>query len=209
MNIEETLSKHPIIPVLTEDNPEVAIQVVGALLEGGIQCVELALRTPNALNVLESLCSQFSEACVGAGTLRFADDFGRVQRAGAQFAVSPGVSTELLAEAKNWDLAYLPAASTVTEILQLTNAGYSIVKLFPAEQLGGVAYVKSISAPLPDVNFVPSGGVNQQTALQYLSLDCINTVSGSWMIPASLVKDKDWKGIVRLTEEAARLSNKH
>lgn len=209
MNIDELLSKHPIVPVLTENDPERALSVVRALEAGGIHCVELALRTPNALKVLEHLCRSASNVTVGAGTVRTPDDFEKVQRAGATFAVSPGSSEALAREANNWELAYLPAASTVSEIMQLNAWGYQTIKLFPAKQLGGVDYLRAISAPLTGVNFLPSGGVNQQSALEYLSLDCVNAVSGSWMIPADKVEAEDWQGITALSKECIRLLGKH
>ena len=205
MNIDELLKSHRVIPVLTENDPAVAVKLVAAMIVSGLTCVEVALRTPNALEVIKTLGQEFSGLCVGAGTLRDAGDFSRVQKAGAKFAVSPGASLELLAEAENWDLPYLPAAASVSEIMSLQGRGYSVVKLFPAEQLGGVGFIKAVSGPLPDMTFVPSGGVHLKNARDYLALPQVVAVSGSWMLDKSSVAAKDWQAIADASAESAKL----
>ena len=198
MNIDELVKQHKIIPVLTQNDPDLAVKIVEALAAGGILCVEVALRTPNSIRVIEALSRALPQVCVGAGTLRDPNDFSRVQQAGAQFAVSPGATHALLVEAENWDLPYLPAASTVSEILALQDRGYSTIKLFPAGQLGGIAYIKAISAPLTDVLFVPSGGVDSNNLGDYLALPQVASVSGSWMMPADAIECNDWQCLTQL-----------
>lgn len=205
MNINELLKSHRVIPVLTENDPAIAVKLVAAMIVGGLTCVEVALRTPNALEVIKTLGQEFSGLCVGAGTLRTPGDFSQVQKAGAKFAVSPGASLELLAEAENWDLPYLPAAASVSEIMSLQARGYSAVKLFPAEQLGGVGFIKAVSGPLPDMTFVPSGGVDLKNARDYLALPQVAAVSGSWMLNKTSVAAKDWPAIAEVSAESAKL----
>ncbi len=205
MSIADLLKSHRVIPVLTEDDPEVAIHICSAILTGGITCVEVALRTPNALEVIGALRRHFPELCVGAGTLRTAQDFGRVQKAGAQFAVSPGASHALLDEAENWDLPYLPAAASVSEIMALQARGYGVAKLFPAQLLGGSDFIRAVSGPLPEMAFVPSGGVNLENASDYLSLPQVSSVSGSWMLSKAAITAKDWSAITTACVESAKL----
>lgn len=200
----QTVLKQPVIPVLSLDDADLAKQVVTSLGEGGIRCVEVALRSPNALTVLEEISAAFPDMLVGAGSVREAADFTRIIDAGAAFAVSPGCTAELIAEAKRWEIPYLPAAATVSELLVLAQAGFTTVKIFPAESLGGVSYLKNISAPLPAMQFVPSGGVNYENAKGYLSLDCVPAVSGSWMMPKALVENRDFQGIKELSERAVK-----
>lgn len=203
--MEELLKTHRVIPVLTENDPAVAVKLVAAMIVGGLTCVEVALRTPNAIEVIETLKQEFTGLCVGAGTLRTAGDFRRVREAGASFAVSPGASLELLDEAENWDLPYLPAAASVSEIMSLQARGYSVVKLFPAEQLGGVGFIKAISGALPDMTFVPSGGVHLGNAQDYLALSQVAAVSGSWMLDKTSVAAADWQAIADASSESSKL----
>lgn len=201
----ESLLVHKIIPVLTVNDPDVASAAVAALQEGGIECVEVALRTDNALAVLESLCQRFPELMIGAGTLRRPEEFNRVTSAGARFAVSPGSTAEMLQESTRWDIPYLPAAATVSEILNVTNLGFSTVKIFPAETLGGCQFIKDVSAPLSNVSFVPSGGINLQNCASYLSLDSVAAVSGSWMLTGQLLADKNFAEVTRLTKTSLEI----
>jgi 2-dehydro-3-deoxyphosphogluconate aldolase/(4S)-4-hydroxy-2-oxoglutarate aldolase len=206
LSIEALLEQHRIIPVLTQDDPDVALKIAEALAEGGLHCIEVALRTPNALRVIEALRRQLPELCIGAGTLRRPSDFAKVQNAGAQFTVSPGATQVFLDEAKNWDLPYLPAAATVSEIMRLQDCGYPVVKIFPAGQLGGINYLKSLSAPLPNIRFVPSGGVDIGNLQGYLDLEQVAAVSGSWMVPSDAVKTGDWAILTELASSASSLT---
>ncbi len=197
--------RHHIIPVLSVDDSALALDAVAALKAGGIQCVEVALRSSNALKVLAAVAAAHPDMEVGAGTLRQPEDFNRVIQAGAKFAVSPGCTDALLEAARSWDLPYLPAAATVSEVLAIQQAGISLVKIFPAASLGGVKFLKDISAPLPDIKFIPSGGVNLDNLTDYLALDAVPAVSGSWMLGKDLIASKQWSEITRLSAQSLKL----
>ena len=196
-------SRHPIIPVFNGNDVESAKRTVACLEEGGINCVEVTLRSENALVVLREIASSFPDMVVGAGTVKQPEDFGRIIEAGAQFAVSPGCTSDLLEEASRWDIPYLPAAATVSELLILHRAGYRTVKIFPAEALGGPKFLKSIAAPLPEMQFVPSGGVSAENCLDYLKLPCVPAVSGSWMLSPELIAAEDWSSLTTFVNSAA------
>ncbi len=197
----QAVLEHQVIPVLSIDDVDSARGAVSALQEGGIACVEVALRSPNALAVLAAVSQEFPEMFVGAGSLRVPADFIKVMDAGAKFAVSPGCTAQLIEESKRWDIPYLPAAATVSELLVLMQADFSVVKLFPAGSLGGVSYLKSISGPLPDMQFVPSGGVNLENLPEYLALKSVPSVSGSWMLPEELIASRQWSEISKICRQ--------
>ena len=201
----KSVLSHKIIPVLTADEPELAIAAVAALQEGGMTCVEVALRTPNALEVLNRVVHAFPEMQVGAGTVREAADFTRVIDAGAQFAVSPGTTPQLLQEARRWDIEYLPAAATVSEMLVIREAGFRAVKVFPAAALGGADFLYSISAPLSDMQFVPSGGIGLSHLPQYFEVATVVSVSGSWMLPSAAMSGKAWSDVTSLARQTLEM----
>jgi 2-dehydro-3-deoxyphosphogluconate aldolase/(4S)-4-hydroxy-2-oxoglutarate aldolase len=194
----ETLLAQKIIPVLSMDEPQTAVRAVAAMQEGGINCVEVALRSHNALTVLAEVARTFPEMTVGAGTVREVADFNRITAAGAMFAVSPGSTKALLSESRRWDMPYLPAAATVSEILQIMALDFTVIKIFPAGSLGGAKYLQDLAAPLPDARFVPSGGVNLDNLQEFYQLDCVAAVSGSWMLNGELIANQDWAGITGL-----------
>ncbi len=200
----QTVLNHQVIPVLSVDDVELGLGAVSALEAGGITCVEVTLRSPNALDVLAAICQEFPGMQVGAGSVRSASDFIKVIDAGATFAVSPGCTSELMEESKRWDIPYLPAAATVSEILVLLQAGFTVVKVFPAGALGGVSYLKNIAGPLPGVQFVPSGSITMDNFLEYLTLEAVPAVSGSWMLPGELIASKRWDEIRQLSEQTVK-----
>jgi 2-dehydro-3-deoxyphosphogluconate aldolase/(4S)-4-hydroxy-2-oxoglutarate aldolase len=202
----ETLLAQKIIPVLSMDEPQTALRAVAAMQEGGVNCVEVALRSTNALRVLEDVARTFPEMMVGAGTVREVADFSRITSAGAMFAVSPGSTKVLLDESRRWDIPYVPAAATVSEILQIMALDFTVIKLFPAGSLGGVKYIKDIAAPLPDARFVPSGGVNLDNLGEFLQLESVAAVSGSWMLNAQLVANQDWAGITKVCKTSLAIA---
>ena len=200
----EFLRNHPVIPVLSIDDIDSAEGAVSALQDGGIKCVEVALRSANALSVLAHVCDRFPNMVVGAGSIREPLDFIKVIEAGAAFGVSPGCTRELLEESQRWDLPYLPAAATVSELLTLMQTGVTTVKMFPAGSLGGAKYIKDVSAPLPGMQFVPSGGVNLDNMQDYLKMPVVPAVSGSWMLDSTSIKNQDWQTITDRTKETLK-----
>ena len=198
MTIDDILSQNPIVPVLNLTDEVSTRGIVAALQAGGLRCVEIALRTDFALQAIEIVRREFPDLLVGAGTLRRAVDFANICAAGAHFAVSPGATDELITSADHWDIPFLPAASTVSEIMKLSDAGFSTIKLFPAAEVGGIGFIKAVAGPLPDIRLVPSGGISAGNVSDYLAQKNVISVSGSWLTPGSMIAERDWDGITEL-----------
>ena len=194
----------PVVPVLVVDDASQAADLARALVAGGLPALEVTLRTPAALDVIREMAG-VSGGVVGAGTLLTPKDVEDAKAAGAQFGVSPGATEILLDACEANDLPLLPGAATATEAMRLLERGYTVQKFFPAEANGGAAALKGIGAPIPQVSFCPTGGVNLKNANDYLSLSNTLCVGGSWVAPKDLVTSGDWAGITTLAREAAAL----
>ncbi|WP_371224590.1 bifunctional 4-hydroxy-2-oxoglutarate aldolase/2-dehydro-3-deoxy-phosphogluconate aldolase [Roseovarius sp. 2305UL8-3] len=194
----------PIIPVLVVEDAKTARPLAEALVAGGLPALEVTLRTPAALDAIAAM-SDVPGGFVGAGTLITPEDVRAAKDAGATFGVSPGATDELLAACEAEDLPLLPGAATATEAMRLLARGYDMLKFFPAEASGGAPALKAIGAPLPQISFCPTGGVNPDNAATYLSLPNVLCAGGSWVAPKELVAAGDWAGIEALARDAARL----
>ena len=194
----------PVVPVLVVQDAAHAAPLAHALVAGGLPALEVTLRTPAALDVIREM-AQVEGGIVGAGTLLTPQDVKDAKAAGAQFGVSPGATDALLEACEANDLPLLPGAATATEAMRLLERGYTVQKFFPAEANGGVPALKAIGAPIPQVSFCPTGGVNLGNAPSYLGLSNTLCVGGSWVAPADLVNAGDWAGITALAREAAAL----
>lgn len=195
----------PIIPVLVVEDAALAADLARALIAGGLPALEVTLRTPAALEVIAQM-AQVDGGAVGAGTLLTPMDVYAAKEAGATFGVSPGATDKVLQAALEVDLPMLPGAATATEVMILLEKGYSIQKFFPAEANGGAPALKAIGAPIPQVQFCPTGGVSLANASSYLGLPNVVCAGGSWVAPKDLVAAKDWAAITALAAEAAALS---
>jgi 2-dehydro-3-deoxyphosphogluconate aldolase / (4S)-4-hydroxy-2-oxoglutarate aldolase len=205
VNIREIAALSPVIPVLTITDLEGAVPLARALVAGGLKVLEITLRTPVALAAIEAMRKGVPDAIVGAGTLTRAVDFAAADRAGAQFGVSPGLTPDLAAAARGARFPLLPGVMTPTELIAARAAGFNVLKLFPAQQAGGVAMLQALGAPFPDVLFCPTGGVTRATAAEYLSLPNVVCVGGSWLAPKAMLAAGDWSGIEALARDAASL----
>ena len=192
------IDRVPVIPVVVLHDVAHAVPVAEALVAGGVPVIELTLRTPEALRCIEKIATNVPEILVGAGTIVTAEQADDALCAGAQFLVSPGTTDTLVAAMQETGLPHLPGASTVAEILRLLELGYTELKFFPAEASGGVAFLKSIGDPVPQVRFCPTGGITEVSASSYLALPNVGCVGGSWLTPADAVRDHDWDRITRL-----------
>ncbi|MEO1452967.1 MAG: bifunctional 4-hydroxy-2-oxoglutarate aldolase/2-dehydro-3-deoxy-phosphogluconate aldolase [Pseudomonadota bacterium] len=194
----------PVIPVLVLDNTGSAAPLATALVDGGLPVLEVTLRTPAALDVISEM-AQVAGGIVGAGTLLTPEDVAAAKAAGATFGVSPGATDRLLAACEDHGLPLLPGAATATEVMRLMERGYTTQKFFPAEASGGAPALKAIAAPLPQVTFCPTGGIDIAKARGYLALPNVRCVGGSWVAPKEMVAAADWAGIEALAAEAAGL----
>lgn len=205
MNIREIVALSPVIPVLIINEIEHAVPLARALAAGGLRVLEVTLRTAVAIPAIEAMRNAVPEAIVGVGTLTRPVDFAAADRAGAQFGVTPGLTPELAAAARGARFPLLPGIMTPTELIAARNLGYEVLKLFPAEQAGGVAMLKALGSPFPDVSFCPTGGITRASAPDYLALKNVACVGGSWVAPAAMLARGDWAGIEALARDAARL----
>ena len=194
----------PVIPVLVVADASKAEGLATALVAGGLPVLEVTLRTPAALDVIRAM-AKVAGGHVGAGTVLTPDDVKRAKDAGASFAVSPGATERLARACEDADLPLLPGASTASEVMQAMEWGYSMLKCFPAEAVGGAKLLKSLGGPLPQVSFCPTGGVTLANAPDYLSLSNVICVGGSWIAPDADVAASDWTAIEARAREAAAL----
>lgn len=200
----EICSLAPIVPVLVIDDVSHARPLAEALVAGGLPALEVTLRTPAALEAIRAM-ADVAGGYVGAGTLITPDDVRAAKDAGAHFGVSPGATPELLAACEAEELPLLPGAATASEAMALLARGYDLLKFFPAEAAGGVPALKAIGAPLPQITFCPTGGINPDNAENYLKLENVLCVGGSWVAPKDLVHTERWDDIQALAHAAARL----
>lgn len=194
----------PIIPVLVIDDVAHARPLAEALVAGGLPALEVTLRTPAALDAIRAM-AQVPGGVVGAGTLVAPEDVAAAKEAGATFGVAPGATDELLAACEAHDLPLLPGAATASEAMRLLARGYDMLKFFPAEASGGAPALKAIGAPLPQISFCPTGGVNPGNAASYLSLPNVLCAGGSWVAPKDKVSAGRWDEIESLARDAASI----
>jgi 2-dehydro-3-deoxyphosphogluconate aldolase / (4S)-4-hydroxy-2-oxoglutarate aldolase len=195
----------PVLPVVVAETPIVGVAVARALVAGGLPAIELTLRTPAALDAISAIAREVPEILVGAGTIVTPAQAKLAADAGAQFLVSPGATSPLLAAMHETGLPFLPGVATVSEVLAALEAGCTELKFFPAEASGGTAFLKSIAAPVPAARFCPTGGITAATAASYLALPNVGCVGGSWLTPPDALASGDWDRVAALAAEAAAL----
>lgn len=196
----------PVVPVVVLHDVADAVPLARALVAGGLPAIEVTLRTPAALESIRAMAAEVPGAVVGAGTVISPEHVRDTVDAGARFQVSPGWTDALLEAMKASGLPFLPGVSTTSEVVALLERGVREMKFFPAEAAGGTAYLKALSAPLPQARFCPTGGISLASAPSYLALPNVGCVGGSWMVPADAVAAKDWDRVARLAAEAAALA---
>jgi 2-dehydro-3-deoxyphosphogluconate aldolase / (4S)-4-hydroxy-2-oxoglutarate aldolase len=204
---DETSLLHisPVIPVVTIADPRHAVPVARALADGGVRIIELTLRTDSALEALRLIAEEVPDILLGAGTILTSAQADAAVAAGARFLVSPGVTPSLLDHMLQLDVPVLPGVATVGEVMAVLERGLTEMKFFPAGPAGGPDYLAAIGAPIPQVQFCPTGGVSLESAPGYLSLPNVSCVGGSWLTPRAAVEAGDWQQITRLAEGAAAL----
>lgn len=196
----------PVVPVVVLHEVADAVPLARALVAGGLPAIEVTLRTPAALESIRAMAAEVPGAVVGAGTVISPEHVRDTVDAGARFLVSPGWTDALLEAMKASGVPFLPGVSTTSEVVALLERGVREMKFFPAEAAGGTAYLKALSAPLPQARFCPTGGISLASAPSYLALPNVGCVGGSWMVPGDAVAAKDWDRVARLAAEAAALA---
>lgn len=201
----DVLRRLAVVPVLTIDSIASAVPLARALLAGGIEVVEVTLRTPVALEAMRRIRTEVPAMLVGAGTVLDPEQGADAIAAGARFIVSPGMTPRLIEAAQAWSVPFLPGAVTASEAMALSDLGLKVLKFFPAEPAGGIAALKALAAPLQGISFCPTGGIDAAKAGAYLALPNVVAVGGSWMVPATAVAAGDWATIEGLARAAAML----
>lgn len=189
------LDLSPVVPVVVLDDPEAAVPLARALVDGGVGVIELTLRTPTALESIRRIAAEVPEIAVGAGTVTTPEQAADAVKAGSSFLVSPGTTPALLDAMLSTGADLLPGCATISEALALREAGLTELKFFPAEASGGAAFLGSLGGPLPDLRFCPTGGITLDSAPRYLALPNVACVGGTWLTPASVVASRDWSSI--------------
>jgi 2-dehydro-3-deoxyphosphogluconate aldolase/(4S)-4-hydroxy-2-oxoglutarate aldolase len=192
-----------IVPVIVIDDPEDAVPLARALASGGLACAEITFRTPRAAEALRRIASEVPELFVGAGTVLTPEQARAARDAGAQFIVAPGFGPRVVDYCLERGIPVYPGIATPTEIEAALEKGLRTLKLFPAEQMGGVGYLKAIAAPYVDVSFMPTGGINLGNVAQYLTVKRVVACGGSWMAPADWIAAKQFERIREAAAQAA------
>jgi 2-dehydro-3-deoxyphosphogluconate aldolase/(4S)-4-hydroxy-2-oxoglutarate aldolase len=203
MNIRQIMQAAPVIPVLVIDDPQTAVPLCKALVEGGLKVLEITLRTDSAMQSIGLIKNALPDAIVGAGTVNTLEQLQQCADAKVDFLVSPGFHEPLLHAATAAKIPYLPAAATAGEVLRALNAGLDSLKFFPAEAAGGIPMLKSLAGPYTEIQFCPTGGINEGNVRDYLKLSNVTCVGGSWVAPGNLIKAADWDQIRQLAQAAS------
>lgn len=208
MTLLEIMRTSPVIPVIAIDKIEYAVPLAKALVAGGIRVLEVTLRTEHGLPAIQAMVEEVPDAIVGVGTLTQAEEFAAARNAGAAFGVSPGLTPSLVEAAQKSGLPLLPGVMTPSEVMAAREQGFRQLKLFPAVPAGGVGMLNAIAGPLPDITFCPTGGISQETALQFLACKNVACVGGSWLTPKDAMAAGDWARITALAQAASALGKK-
>lgn len=199
------LALAPIIPVITIANTADAVPLARALVRGGLRAIEITLRTDAAVEAAKAIIAEVPEAVVGLGTVLTPADLDRASEIGAAFAISPGCSPDLLRAAAAGGLPYAPGIQTASELMACVNAGFDVVKFFPAMPAGGLAALNALAGPFPSVTYCPTGGVGEANAAEWLAHPKVIAVGGSWIAPPATIKDGAWDEIEKRASAASRL----
>jgi len=204
----EILRQGPVVPVMVIHRLEHAVPLAQALLAGGIRVLEITLRTPVAVAAIGAISREVPGAIVGAGTVTRGEELDAVAAAGAVFAISPGLTPELLAAANRGPIPLIPGIATISELMTGMARGYDHFKFFPAGPAGGVKMLEAFAGPFPGVTFCPTGGIAADNYREYLALGNVACVGGSWVAPQRAIEAGDWAKITALAREAVASSGR-
>jgi 2-dehydro-3-deoxyphosphogluconate aldolase/(4S)-4-hydroxy-2-oxoglutarate aldolase len=195
-----------VVPVTVLHDPAHAVPLAHALLEGGIDVMEITLRSAAALAAIEAVAKAVPQMHLGAGTVTRVAELQQVIDAGATFALSPGCTDALVEAVRAAKLPFIPGVMSPGEVMHRREQGFTLMKLFPASQAGGLGMLKALGAPLPDVMFCPTGGVSPENLKDFLKLPNVAMAGGSWLTPADALAEGDWARITKMAREATALA---
>ncbi|MCK6894326.1 bifunctional 4-hydroxy-2-oxoglutarate aldolase/2-dehydro-3-deoxy-phosphogluconate aldolase [Enterobacter bugandensis] len=199
---EAILTTGPVVPVIVVNKLEHAVPMAKALVAGGVRVLEVTLRTACAMDAIRAIAREVPDAIIGAGTVLNAQQLSEVTEAGAQFAISPGLTEPLLKAATEGTIPLIPGISTVSELMLGMDYGLKEFKFFPAEANGGTKALQAIAGPFSQVRFCPTGGISPANYRDYLALKSVLCIGGSWLVPADALEAGDWDRITKLAREA-------
>ncbi len=199
------LAEDRLVPVVVIDDAAHAVPVGEALLAGGLRLAEVTFRTLTAVESIRGM-SSVRNLTVGAGTIIRTDQVDEAVAAGAQFVVTPGLSANVVERCRELEVPVVPGVATASEIMAALDLGIEVVKFFPAEASGGVATLRALAAPFPQLRFVPTGGISETNAASYLGLESVLAVGGSWMVSRAMLRANDFTEVARQARFAARLA---
>ena len=201
------LGRLKIVPVITLDDPGIAREVGAALKAGGLPVAEVTFRTAAAAQALQRMAAD-PNLLVGAGTVVDAAQVDQAVALGARFVVSPGFKPAVVRRAQDLKVPIIPGAATPSELMAIAEYGLTLVKLFPAEPLGGVKMVRALAGPFPTIKFIPTGGIAAAQLRSYLNEPSVLAVGGSWMVPASVITSRSFDELTRLSAESVRTASR-
>lgn len=193
--VSEMIGDQKVLPVVVIENEEQALGLAQALLDGGVNVIEITLRNTFGVNAIELIKSKFPEMVVLAGTVNTSEQMVAVVQAGVDAIISPGISTNLLKTAQQHNVTYLPGVASASEIILAIEYGLQECKLFPATVVGGIGALKAFNGPFENIRFCPTGGVNPDNYQDFLALPNVMCVGGSWIAPSAMIQAGDWAGI--------------
>lgn len=208
MELLKQIEQRKILPVIKLDSADNAAPLAEALLLGGLPAAEITFRTEAAEESLRIITKKYPEMLTGAGTITSTEQAKRAVDAGAAFLVSAGFNRSVTEYAVNHRIPVFPGVCTPTELMMLLEYQLPVAKFFPAEQYGGLKTIKALSAPFPNMKFMPTGGISAKNILEYLSFEKIIACGGSWMVKDSLINAHEFEKITELTKEAVSLVKK-
>jgi len=202
---ETLLRKAGILPVITVHSIDQGQRIAEALLEGGLTTLELTLRTPIALDALAALKHKFPEIVIGAGTVLAPEHIQPAIDAGADFLVTPGTPPALADALVAAPVPVVPGGASPSEFMALMARGFHTCKLFPASAVGGFAMLKGLAGPLPELKLCPTGGINENTAAEYLAQPNVACIGGSWMLRQDWLDEGAWDNVRASARSAAQM----
>lgn len=205
----DNLFRKKLLPAVTLKNADSALSVAEALLEGGLNVMEITFRTSATAEAVSAIAKEFPEIHIGAGTILSPDQLSAARDAGAEFGLSPGFNPKIAKEAKENDFPFIPGVATPSEIELALDNGYKILKLFPVSNLGGMKYIRSLAGPYghTGAKLLVMGGVNPSNLSSYLENDMVTAAGGSWLSPSDLIQQKTYQQITKIVQESVALAD--
>ncbi len=208
MNIGESLTASPVVPLVQANDPTIAVEVSRAVDAGGLRVIEVVLRTDRALDCLSEIVAELPDVIAGAGTVLTASQATAALDRGAEFLVSPGLDEGVVAVAKDRDAPVYPGTMTPSEVMRAMNLGLDTVKFFPASIAGGVPALKALASVFRSMRFMPTGGIGPGNLAEYLAIPSVIACGGSWLTPADKIAAGNFDAITALATEAVDIARK-